>query len=850
MSDKIDIKTLNGHPLTDETARRAAENNAERIERLSEEIGNMGGVPGQTTPETFGAKGDGVTDDAAAITQALASGKNVVFDGTKTYAVGSVITIPADSIVDFRCATVKPLGNHDVIQVKPGSHIENLVVKCTDVPGWDASAMVFYGGDMFRASNLTRINNAKLYNDTSYNDGVQNLGNGVYMYADDFGQFIEGLAVDNLMTSGFNRGVYIKGIPDSEETGALTFIGGNNFQGYWSFRDTYGIYMDGRLPNNILTNNFFTDLNIQSDYYGGSVYAIYTTGDSNYFSGCLYDYSILDYHPVTAVFFDVGSTKNVVEVTAGYANHPNYCINLGDNANRVFKRCFSNGLLIPTSYEEYGMIGNQDDALAFIDKRAECTLESHGGEPFSGSLSSVFNPNASEELIYRTLSPYENDCRATITIKLKKVLRKMTNLVFQFGQRTVPKNIKVTVYSKTDAMIIYNTNANANRTIIISPAMQEFDPVPDNIAKIVVDIGGFNLIAPVPGGGEYGEWSLERILAVDGMTTGGTWIRRDGGEICGNLKFLGDTAPILTSPTGKRYKLSVSDDGVLTTAEIEDDDEIIDVAAITPVMAPGASWYNAELAGTEQSAITSVAFSNAYEPTGNEDAVWTCDADGYGDIVAYRNGTEVVIKSTTGSEGVQLNPDSTYMFANDGTKANFAALASITGTETCTAKDGTSIAYILRGNTVITNPISIPNGVVNMTHAFNGCNALTLPPVLPEGVVTLNNAFAECIAMQRLPELPSTVQNIEYAFHVCRTATVAPSTIPASVTKMQRAFRNCWLLNGTIEVNTANLSSITSYEKCFDNTSRDSGAIVLTGTSPYLAELAATNTQGKVTVAS
>ena len=130
------------------------------------------------TPEQFGAVGDSVTDDAEAITQALANSKCVTFDGTKTYAVGSIIVIPADAHVDFCGATIVPLGNHDVIRVKPGSFIENLVIRCTEVSGWDSSAIVLHGADKFRAINPTKICNVKLYCNTGTTAGLTTNGIG------------------------------------------------------------------------------------------------------------------------------------------------------------------------------------------------------------------------------------------------------------------------------------------------------------------------------------------------------------------------------------------------------------------------------------------------------------------------------------------------------------------------------------------------------------------------------------------------------------------------------------------------------------------------------------------------
>lgn len=48
------------------------------------------------TPESFGAKGDGVTDDSQAIRDAIASGYNVRFEDNKTYYVASAISIHND----------------------------------------------------------------------------------------------------------------------------------------------------------------------------------------------------------------------------------------------------------------------------------------------------------------------------------------------------------------------------------------------------------------------------------------------------------------------------------------------------------------------------------------------------------------------------------------------------------------------------------------------------------------------------------------------------------------------------------------------------------------------------------
>lgn len=818
----------------------------QQITELSEEMAK------QATPESFGAKGDGVTDDATAIAQALQSGQNVVFDGTKTYAVGSTITIPADAHVDFRGATVVPMGNHDVIRVMPGSFIENLIVRCTDVPDWDSSVMVFYGGDFFRATNPTRVSNVKLYNDVTYDDGVENMGNGLYAYVDEAGQFIEGLAIVDLLTHGFGKGIYIKGMDASAENGngKVAFIGANNFCRYWSFKDSYGIYIIGGHVLNRLTNNFFSDMNIQAESSGGAKYGIYCRdGFANRFSGCLYDFFFMNKQsPTKAIYFGVGSNNNHVDTDAGTVYDLGYVTDLGIN-NRVENTAWRGRIQIPNGYNGVGMIGNQDDILAFADKRMNCTLESLDGEPRYGTLSDVFDPTPFRVLDYAETFSGTSDRKARITINFKKSVKEITNFILQFVRRCIPSTVKVTFYGDKEVRTVYDTNDNYNQVIVINPVMCNYSVGYDspvwNVAKIVVEIGGFSLLDST-GTGSLKEWALERIMATGSDAAGNTWLRTDGGKIFGNVEYAENYGPVVTGANGKKYMLTVSADGALLPVEVpETEEEAPDVATLIPTMAAGNAWYNADSSGMAQNEITSVTFNAAYEADGNEDASWFCDEDGVGNIVAFRTGTDVVIVPTTGSDKVRVNANSKYMFANDGTNANFASLAAIAGTDMWVADKNTEMNYIC-AKTPISAPISIPSGVTYMQYAFQNCSALTAPPELPEGVLSLLTAFQGCSNMQFLPDVPSTVTNMSYAFNGCTEATKAPSVIPANVTELESTFRNCVKIEGAIEINADHLGA---YNNCFYNAGRDGAGLVLTGNSSVLAELAATGTNGKVTVA-
>lgn len=65
-----------------------------------------------TTPEAFGAVGDGVTDDTAAIQSAINSGNPVVFKEGKTYVAGK-ISIDSDAYIDLNGA--KLIGTSNII---------------------------------------------------------------------------------------------------------------------------------------------------------------------------------------------------------------------------------------------------------------------------------------------------------------------------------------------------------------------------------------------------------------------------------------------------------------------------------------------------------------------------------------------------------------------------------------------------------------------------------------------------------------------------------------------------------------------------------------------------------------
>ena len=130
----------------------------------------------------------------------------------------------------------------------------------------------------------------------------------------------------------------------------------------------------------------------------------------------------------------------------------------------------------------------------------------------------------------------------------------------------------------------------------------------------------------------------------------------------------------------------------------------------------------------------------------------------------------------------------------------------------------------------------IPSTCTSLKYTFEGCTNLLSVNIGEAGVKNLNSTFKNCKSLVDAPEIPEGVTIMTETFRGCTSLVSAP-VIPEGVTNMVSTFYGCYDLDGEIEVNA---QSLNAYNYCFDGAGRDSSGIVLTGTSPYLEELAAT----------
>lgn len=221
----------------------------------------------------FGAIGDGVTDDTAAVKAALASGEKTIYFPVGTYNVQEACTVTAGiSLV--------------------GENQRNTIIKCkADVAG-DIVFFTLNGGD-------TSVQNMTIQG-TSSSSGTGLLwSNGVYVFSGN--AFMSDVTVTTLkiavdITSwyrfeinrcriqGSNTGFQIAPLTDGGDNGYLNGIYLNNC--YFYDNDTYDVYVNPaiRASNLSFTNCIFDP--------GATTYQVYlNTGNVVEFNNCYWETS-------------------------------------------------------------------------------------------------------------------------------------------------------------------------------------------------------------------------------------------------------------------------------------------------------------------------------------------------------------------------------------------------------------------------------------------------------------------------------------------------------------------------------------------------------------------------------
>lgn len=289
------------------------------------------------TVKDFGAVGDGVTDDTAAVQAALDSGATGVFVPAGDYLVTSSIDVP--DYVNVLCSTgVKfTFDSTDFYVFGIGKGVNffgnGVLLDCVNA-SWDGGAVFVDGVHRYADDYPAALDGINI-------QGVSTTkGTGLYLTATDATDFISFVRFSNFTFHRMNFGL-TAACGSSGTAGDVNtwhWINGNVFENFNYYGTTYGINLSGlttvpaEVNGNLFNNHSFqvSSTAIYLDGASGNTFSNIFVFDWNYASG-------------DAIIFDNGANANIVfsnirneGITGGATN---YCQTpIGEfTAPRTFK---------------------------------------------------------------------------------------------------------------------------------------------------------------------------------------------------------------------------------------------------------------------------------------------------------------------------------------------------------------------------------------------------------------------------------------------------------------------------------------------------------------------------------
>ncbi len=265
----------------------------------------------------YGAKGDGVTDDTAAINGALQQSLSV-FVPRGTYRISGTIIVP--NYCTFYGAgsgtILQQYADLDIISGGEESHIYGLVIDATHVPTFSHSALLYSANNW--GNNISRLQKFTHVHDIIVNGTGLRTGSGIALLTYTSTQGLYFLMADSLLVVGFQYNILVSAAGGG-------FVTGNNFSNCVLYPSIYGIYVDGGDAAHQCAGNRFTEIQVQPYNQLGiaPLRLIYCNGYyDNVFSGMLWDWGS---NPAPAVeilgsynTFDLKSTTAAQVLDTGY----------------------------------------------------------------------------------------------------------------------------------------------------------------------------------------------------------------------------------------------------------------------------------------------------------------------------------------------------------------------------------------------------------------------------------------------------------------------------------------------------------------------------------------------------
>lgn len=408
---------------------------------------------GMVNVRWFGAKGDGISDDAPSIQKAIdyaASKKLPIIIPPGKYGVGQTIILPEGTRIHSTSeALLRPLANVPIITTEAHDvYIDGLYIDGNNFSGYTSSYIVvngnFYNTDTYRFHWRNVIVRGHF---------VERGGTGI-----EFNLTHDKVSLarfDNVGLSWLRYGIKIVSGPN-------TYFNGNYFNGLRISGCRYGIY----LASNGLGISGNTFLGVQFQANNSVERAIYATAtgsgsiNENYFHCMLWDWwSAADPMAPAYEFNSSDPTKIssniIVEQLGRYLTPTMHIAELGPYNQFITAGVQTapqiHTVIPPSNYRIHTYVeGN--DYLAYVDKYGAVT-QTEGSPPSLGSLSNAFRPDW--KVIRWTTGPVTIEIDMGVTTSIRGV-----GIAFAYNE--IPPQAEVSYWDGSQWVSLGSVNGLRN----------------------------------------------------------------------------------------------------------------------------------------------------------------------------------------------------------------------------------------------------------------------------------------------------------------------------------------------------------------------------------------------------
>ncbi|MFC3767300.1 glycosyl hydrolase family 28-related protein [Paenibacillus sp. GCM10012303] len=488
---------------------------------------------GSVNVKDFGATG-AYKDDTAAIQSAIdyiesiGGGEVIVPPGN--YNISATIEVKPK--VHLKCAhgcTIRPTADVNMIKLRKNAQISGARLDTYSFVDFNKCCIYVDGSDKFAFNHNTSIKSMVLYGRhervVRSKEEDEHSSTGIYLYATGNGNNVCGVHIYDINIIYFGKAIHLHAENAGDDTSQ--WVNGNQFDMIGFSGNQYDIYTTGSIYRHPVHNgiyetsgNIFTNIQIQPT--------------ENITKKCFYINGA--YNRIIAKVWDIHVVPS--RILAQLTNKTAYTIissnlekkNVTDQGTRnkvdgiyesddSFKGTMMSGT-IPPPVPEVGMfIGNQDDFLAFANKRF--TVSQTGGPaPEAGQLINAFNLSPNSAAKYDASTTEINPI--VIEILFPSAVTYFSNFGISFGKwNESPKNIKLQkLYQGMWSDVFDYTNLTAKVHIIS-------DNIPYNTEGFRITLSGTNAAS--------GKLRITRIFGQCADSVGAAYLQTIGGPVYGTI---------------------------------------------------------------------------------------------------------------------------------------------------------------------------------------------------------------------------------------------------------------------------------------------------------------------------